>query len=83
MIKKFYLPLLLLPLLLSYSASTGLAGSSGIEFTKKTAENQIRHLLEPLLDKYCHESCRLMNVNVTKNLRMGMTSVPPPHLLNF
>jgi flagellar motor switch protein FliG len=76
MIKKFYLPLLLLPLLLSYSASTGLAGSSGIEFTKKTAENQIRHLLEPLLDKYCHESCRLMNVNVTVDNAVGPELAP-------
>jgi len=34
------------------------------EMTAKTAEQQIRHLLEPLLDQYCHDDCRLMQVNV-------------------
>jgi len=45
-------------------SSVVLAAPHAIEMTKKTAETQIRHLLEPLLDKYCHEACRLMNITV-------------------
>ncbi len=39
-----------------------------VDLTQKTAEQQIRHLLEPLLDKYCHDECKLMNVNVTVDI---------------
>lgn len=46
-------------------SSESQAAQNSIEIIKKTAENQIRHLLEPLLDKYCHDSCRLMSVNAT------------------
>ncbi|MFZ9596155.1 MAG: FliG C-terminal domain-containing protein [Bdellovibrionia bacterium] len=36
---------------------------SSFEVVKKSSENQIRHLLEPLLDRYCHEYCRLVSVS--------------------
>lgn len=35
-----------------------------MSITRRTAENQIRHLLEPLLDKFCHDECKLLGVNV-------------------
>jgi flagellar motor switch protein FliG len=41
---------------------------NAVEITQKTAETQIRHLLEPLLDKYCHDECKLMGVTVTVDL---------------
>jgi flagellar motor switch protein FliG len=41
---------------------------SSVELTQKSAETQIRNILEPLLDKYCHDECKLMNVNVTVDL---------------
>ncbi len=51
--------------LIFISSLTGHASVNVLEVTQKTAENQIRHLLEPLLDKYCHDECKLMSVNVT------------------
>ncbi|CAM6055133.1 unnamed protein product [Sphagnum tenellum] len=42
-----------------------LAGASQLEFAKKTASDQIHHLLEPILDKYCHDSCKLLGVHIT------------------
>ncbi|MEO5971293.1 MAG: hypothetical protein ABIQ95_15310, partial [Bdellovibrionia bacterium] len=50
--------------LISTLSPLSFAAPNAIEIAKKTAENQIRHLLEPLVDKYCHEACRLMNINV-------------------
>lgn len=38
------------------------------EATARQAENQIRTLIEPVLDKYCREDCKLMSVNVDVEL---------------
>jgi flagellar motor switch protein FliG len=39
--------------------------ASAVEFTERTAEGQVRNLLEPLLEKYCQDECKLMSVNAT------------------
>lgn len=39
-----------------------------IEMTQKTAESQIRGVIEPVLDKYCHDECKLMAVHVTVDI---------------
>ena len=39
-----------------------------VEVTKRTTAAKIRTLLEPLLDKYCHEECKLMAVTVEADL---------------
>ena len=36
-----------------------------VEATQKTSESQIRRLIEPLLEKYCPEQCKLLSVNST------------------
>lgn len=36
-----------------------------IEVAQRTGEAQIRHLIEPLLDKYCRDQCKLLSVNVS------------------
>ena len=41
---------------------------NSVEITEKTAEKQIRNILEPLLEKYCHDQCRLMSVRVKVGL---------------
>ncbi len=33
--------------------------------TQKTAENQIRRLIEPVIEKYCRDQCKLMSVQVS------------------
>jgi flagellar motor switch protein FliG len=35
-----------------------------VEIAKKTGEAQIRHLIEPVLQKYCQDDCKLLAVNV-------------------
>ncbi len=45
--------------------SAARAQLSPVEIVKKTAETQIRHLVEPLLDRYCREECRLLSVHAT------------------
>lgn len=39
-----------------------------IESIQKSTETQIRNLMEPLLDKYCHEECKLLSVNASIDL---------------
>jgi flagellar motor switch protein FliG len=39
------------------------------EATQRTAEQQIRRLVEPLLDKYCPEQCRLLRVTSTVEVK--------------
>lgn len=46
------------------------------EVTKKAAENQIRHLIEPLLEKYCHDQCRLLSVGVTVDVAVPEEIAP-------
>lgn len=47
-----------------------------IEITQKTAENQIRHLVEPLLDKFCREQCKLLTVQVSVDLAIKEELAP-------
>ncbi len=58
------------------SCQRGLAKLNVSEVIQKTTEQQIRHLLEPILDKYCHEECKLMNVNITVDLTHSETLAP-------
>ncbi len=45
------------------TASLAHARASSIELIQKTAENQVRNLLEPVLEKYCRDECKLMNIS--------------------
>ncbi|MGZ3709598.1 MAG: hypothetical protein ACXWPM_13430, partial [Bdellovibrionota bacterium] len=47
------------------NAASAVSQQNLIEMVQKNAEQQVRHMIEPLLDKYCHEQCRLMNVSAT------------------
>jgi flagellar motor switch protein FliG len=46
------------------------------EITQRSAEKQVRNLVEPLLDKYCREECKLMSVNVTVDVANADDSSP-------
>jgi len=39
-----------------------------IDVTKKTAESQVRRMLEPVLEKYCRDECKLLSVAVTVDI---------------
>lgn len=41
------------------------AAVKSFELTEKSTENQIRNIIEPLLDKYCHDECKLLSVQVS------------------
>ncbi len=49
---------------LSATAASNKQGNSGSDVARRQAEVQVRNLLEPLLDKYCRDECKLMGVNV-------------------
>lgn len=51
-------------LLTAWNATTH-AAVSVYSATQKTAEHQIRRLVEPVIEKYCREQCKLMAVNVS------------------
>lgn len=51
--------------LFSHSAE---AKINSVEMAQKTAENHIRKLLEPELEKYCQNSCKLMGIQVVIDL---------------
>jgi len=64
--KKFTKNILIFTFLIaSQLSSPTQAKVNSVESVQKTTEMQIRNLIEPLLDKYCHEQCRLMSVNST------------------
>jgi len=42
--------------------------SSAVESVQRNAEHQIKSLLEPLIEKYCHDECKLMSVTATVDL---------------
>jgi hypothetical protein len=42
--------------------------SSAVESVQRTAEHQIKSLLEPLIEKYCRDECKLMSVTATVDL---------------
>jgi flagellar motor switch protein FliG len=50
------------------SASARVSTLSAVDQVQRAAESQIRHLVEPLLDKYCHEECKLMSVQATVDI---------------
>jgi flagellar motor switch protein FliG len=52
-------------LLLALPSSVAFSRENLVDTTKKSTETQIRHLVEPLLDKYCHEQCKLLSVTTT------------------
>jgi flagellar motor switch protein FliG len=55
--------------LLSSSALARSGGSlNAVDQTKHVAEAQVKNLLEPLLDKYCRDECKLMGVTATVDL---------------
>ena len=41
------------------------AKGNRVEVTQRSSEDQIRRLIEPLLDKYCPEQCKLLSVSTT------------------
>lgn len=49
---------------------------NAIEVTQKTAQQQVRHLMEPLLDKYCHDDCKLMSINATVDAAVNESIAP-------
>ncbi len=55
---------------LALAASDGNARTAGnnVEQVKSVAESQIKSIVEPLLEKYCREECRLMSVDVSVDL---------------
>ena len=55
-------------LLTSLIPITVQAKTNLVEITQKSADQQIHRLLDPLLDKYCHDECKLMNVNVAVDI---------------
>ncbi len=63
-------------LLALFTSTTSQAKVNLIDITKKTAENQVRHLLEPVLDKFCHESCKLMSVSVSVDIAVNEEIAP-------
>lgn len=54
------------PLAAHGASATKMGGS--IEAVQRAAETQVRRLVEPLLDKYCQESCKLLSVSSTVDL---------------
>lgn len=46
------------------NASPRSAAASLSQITQRNAEIQVRHLVEPLLEKYCKDECKLMSVSV-------------------
>jgi flagellar motor switch protein FliG len=56
------------PLMLFFLATAAQAKVDAIEITQKQTENQIRRMVEPLLEKYCREECKLLSVQSTVDL---------------
>ncbi len=54
--------------LLFLSSPISEAKSNPIETVQQTAESQIHRLLDPILDKYCHDECRLLSIHVEADL---------------
>jgi len=58
------------------SGSSAFAQSNEIEMTQRTAESQIRHLIQPVLDKYCHDECKLLGINVSVDVAIDDEIAP-------
>jgi flagellar motor switch protein FliG len=46
------------------------------ETVQKSTENQVRRLVDPLLEKYCHDQCKLLSVSVQVDLNIPETTAP-------
>lgn len=68
---------------LLYLLVTGLnpaqAAVNSFELAEKATENQIKNIIEPLLDKYCHDECKLLSVQVTVDEASSEESSPGFH----
>ncbi len=51
-------------------------GVNPVEMVQKTGEAQIRNLIDPLLERYCHEECKLMGVNVAVDVNTADNVAP-------
>lgn len=75
-----FLPLLALPCLAL--ASITARGeppthvSAATETVEKTAETRIRRVIEPLLEKYCRDQCKLLSVNVAADVTVPQETSP-------
>lgn len=47
-----------------------------VEVTQKQAETQVRRLVEPLLDKFCRDQCKLLSVNTTVDIAVPEEIAP-------
>ncbi|MBY0471168.1 hypothetical protein K2X30_08380 [bacterium] len=67
---KFWKPWTTLALVvLSQNAFAARTHSNNVvESTQRTAETHIKNLVEPILEKYCHDECKLMSVQVNIDL---------------
>ncbi len=50
--------------LLSFSSPSWALEGRQAELTQRSAENQVKNLIKPILDQYCSEDCKLMGVKV-------------------
>lgn len=63
--------------LISLATAATLPGASSVrETVQKTTENQVHRLVDPLLDKYCHDQCKLLSVSVQMDLNIPETTAP-------
>ena len=65
---KTFLQSMVIPFLALTFAPSAQAKVDVGEITQRASEKQIRNLVEPLLDKYCHEECKLLSVSVNVDL---------------
>ncbi|MCM2276853.1 MAG: hypothetical protein NDJ89_02105 [Oligoflexia bacterium] len=56
--------------------STGLARPNLVEATKTSAEGTLRTLVEPLLNKYCQDQCKLLSVTVNVDVAVPEEVAP-------
>ena len=52
----------------AWAATSGGGAGSAIEGVQRNTEAQVRKLVEPLIDKYCQESCKLLSVTSTVDI---------------
>lgn len=75
--KKLFALLMIAGLSSTLALSATFPGASAVRDTvQKTTESQIRRLVEPLLDKYCHDQCKLLSVSVQVDLSVPETTAP-------
>jgi flagellar motor switch protein FliG len=62
------LPFFLAATLLLLPQASLASRASAFEVTQRISENQVRKLIEPVLEKYCHDECKLLGVAVSVDL---------------